>query len=125
MSTNGRERSSTGSHDTISLAWSTCSGGVKTRAAIWREKSGRRGTTPRRLRTGPIPSSSMLRDAFDAIVVGSGASGGWAAKVLTEAGLRVLMLEAGPHRVPERDFTEHVRSFEVPFRGRGDRRTLV
>ena len=31
----------------------------------------------------------------DAIVVGSGAAGGWAAKELTEAGLRVLLLEAG------------------------------
>ncbi len=62
---------------------------------------------------------------FDAIVVGSGASGGWAAKVLTEGGMGVLMLEAGPHRVPARDFTEHVRSYEVPFRGLGDRHRLA
>ena len=33
---------------------------------------------------------------FDAIVVGSGITGGWAAKELTEAGLRVLMIERGP-----------------------------
>jgi choline dehydrogenase-like flavoprotein len=32
---------------------------------------------------------------FDAIVVGSGMTGGWAAKELTEAGLRTLVLEAG------------------------------
>ena len=32
---------------------------------------------------------------YDAIVVGSGVSGGWAAKELTEKGLRVLMLERG------------------------------
>ena len=38
----------------------------------------------------------------DAIVVGSGAAGGWAAKELTEAGLRVLLLEAGPERKPAR-----------------------
>ena len=38
----------------------------------------------------------------DAIVVGSGAAGGWAAKELTEAGLRVLLLEAGPERTPAR-----------------------
>ena len=34
-------------------------------------------------------------ESFDAIVVGSGISGGWAAKELTERGLRVLMLERG------------------------------
>ena len=39
-------------------------------------------------------------NAADAIVVGSGAAGGWAAKELTEAGLRVLLLEAGPERTP-------------------------
>ena len=32
---------------------------------------------------------------FDAIVVGSGITGGWAAKQLTEAGLKVLMIERG------------------------------
>jgi choline dehydrogenase-like flavoprotein len=34
-------------------------------------------------------------DMFDAIVIGSGVSGGWAAKELTEKGLRVLMLDRG------------------------------
>ncbi len=38
----------------------------------------------------------MASDQFDVIVVGSGATGGWAAKELTEAGLRVTLLEAGP-----------------------------
>ncbi len=32
---------------------------------------------------------------FDAIVIGSGAAGGWAAKELTERGMRLLLLEAG------------------------------
>ena len=41
-----------------------------------------------------------MNDIADAIVVGSGAAGGWAAKELTEAGLRVLLLEAGPERKP-------------------------
>ncbi len=39
-------------------------------------------------------------NTYDAIVIGSGVSGGWAAKELTEKGLRVLMLERGrelPH----------------------------
>ena len=34
-------------------------------------------------------------NTFNAIVVGSGISGGWAAKELTEGGLRVLLLERG------------------------------
>ena len=36
-----------------------------------------------------------VTDKFDAIVIGSGVSGGWAAKELTEKGLRVLMLDRG------------------------------
>jgi choline dehydrogenase-like flavoprotein len=34
-------------------------------------------------------------NTYDAIVVGSGVSGGWASKELTEKGLKVLMLERG------------------------------
>ena len=41
---------------------------------------------------------------FDAIVVGSGISGGWAAKELTEAGLRTLVLERGRN-------VEHVKDY--------------
>jgi choline dehydrogenase-like flavoprotein len=37
-----------------------------------------------------------MTDPYDAIVVGSGATGGWAAKELTQSGLRVALLEAGP-----------------------------
>jgi choline dehydrogenase-like flavoprotein len=55
-------------------------------------------------------------DAFDAIVVGSGATGGWAAKELTEAGMSVALLEAGPKITP-RDFTEHMQSWQLPFLG--------
>lgn len=43
-------------------------------------------------------------EEFDAIVVGSGAAGSWAAKELTERGLRTLLLEAGPQLDPVRDF---------------------
>ncbi|MGH7476752.1 MAG: GMC oxidoreductase [Longimicrobiales bacterium] len=59
---------------------------------------------------------------FDAIVVGSGMSGGWAAKELTEAGLRTLVLEAGRPFDPVRDATEHKPQWEFKFRGLGDRR---
>jgi choline dehydrogenase-like flavoprotein len=56
-------------------------------------------------------------ELFDVIVVGSGATGGWAAKELTEAGLRVALVEAGRMLVPEKDFTEHVRPYQVKYRG--------
>ena len=68
-----------------------------------------------------------MRDAtdFDAIVVGSGMTGGWAAKELTELGLRTLVLEAGRAITPERDFVEHKPPWEMPFRGLGDRRAVA
>ena len=37
----------------------------------------------------------MEQNSFDAIVVGSGMSGGWAAKELTEKGLKTLVLDRG------------------------------
>ena len=46
-----------------------------------------------------------MREVYDAIVVGSGAAGGWAAKQLTEHGLEVLLLEAGRAVTPERDYS--------------------
>ena len=59
---------------------------------------------------------------YDAIVVGSGATGGWAAKRLAEAGLEVALLEAG-RDVSPREFTEHKPVFELKYRniaGSGD-----
>jgi choline dehydrogenase-like flavoprotein len=62
---------------------------------------------------------------YDAIVVGSGISGGWAAKELTEAGLRTLVLEAGGPIDPARDYVEHLAPHQVRFRGYGDRERLA
>ena len=59
---------------------------------------------------------------YDAIVVGSGATGGWTAKVMTEAGMDVLMLEAGRAFDPEKDFREHTLPHDMPLRGRPDPR---
>jgi choline dehydrogenase-like flavoprotein len=59
---------------------------------------------------------------YDAIVVGTGITGGWAAKELSESGLDTLVLEAGPMIVPERDYVEHVPPFAKRFRGLRDRR---
>src|SRR6201987_4703695 len=68
---------------------------------------------------------SLNRRVFDAVIVGSGASGSWVAKQLTEHGMGVLMLEAGPPRQPTRDFTEHIRPYQVKFRGFGNRLALL
>lgn len=61
---------------------------------------------------------------YDAIVVGSGISGGWAAKELTERGLRTLVLEAGRNIDPGTDYVEHKQPWEMRYRGWGDRKAL-
>jgi choline dehydrogenase-like flavoprotein len=52
-----------------------------------------------------VNNKSAQQNTYDAIVVGSGISGGWAAKELCEKGLKVLMLERG------RNF-EHIKDYE-------------
>jgi choline dehydrogenase-like flavoprotein len=60
---------------------------------------------------------------YDAIVVGSGITGGWAAKELTERGLDVLMLERGRPVEHGVDYiTEHKPPWEYDLRGRSERR---
>ena len=56
---------------------------------------------------------------YDALIIGSGASGGMAAKHLTEQGYNVLVLEAGPPVNPTRDFTMHKFPYEDMYRGFG------
>ncbi len=52
---------------------------------------------------------------FDAIVVGSGISGGWAAKELTEKGLKVVMLERGRNIEHVKDYVNaNKESWEFP-----------
>ncbi|MBI3694908.1 MAG: GMC family oxidoreductase, partial [Acidobacteria bacterium] len=58
-----------------------------------------------------------FKKTYDAIVVGSGAAGGFAAKGLTEGGLEVLLLEAGPPLDPAKDFLTHRWPYQMPFRG--------
>jgi choline dehydrogenase-like flavoprotein len=52
-----------------------------------------------------LNTKAKAQNSFDAIVVGSGISGGWAAKELSEKGLKVLMLERG------RDY-EHLKDYK-------------
>ncbi len=60
----------------------------------------------------------LQRDEYDAIVVGSGVTGGWAAKELTEKGLTTLVLERGRDLEHGAYPTEHVPPWEFPFRER-------
>ena len=54
---------------------------------------------------------------FDAIVVGSGMSGGMAAKELCERGLKVLVIERGRNMVHGESYTDGLRPWEVPNAG--------
>jgi choline dehydrogenase-like flavoprotein len=64
-------------------------------------------------------------ETYDAIIIGSGMTGGWAAKELTEKGLKVLVLEAGRPIEPDRDYVEHVPITEMKFRGMADRQETL
>jgi glucoside 3-dehydrogenase (cytochrome c) catalytic subunit len=54
---------------------------------------------------------------FDAIVVGSGISGGWVAKELCERGLKTLVIERGRHVNHRTDYLDFAAPWEVPNRG--------
>lgn len=60
----------------------------------------------------------MADNTFDAIVVGSGISGGWAAKELTEKGLKVLLLERGRNIEHVKDYVNATKNtWDFPHRG--------
>jgi choline dehydrogenase-like flavoprotein len=65
--------------------------------------------------------SQVIRSprVYDACIVGSGAGGGMAAKILTEGGLNVALLEAGPPLNPEKDFKMMTWPYDLPHRGAG------
>jgi choline dehydrogenase-like flavoprotein len=60
----------------------------------------------------------MPENVFDAIVIGSGISGGWAAKELTEKGLKTLMLERGRNIEHIKDYVDaNKEAWDYPHRG--------
>jgi len=66
-----------------------------------------------------INNKAVAGNTFDAIVVGSGISGGWAAKELTEKGLKVLMLERGRDYQHVKDYTTAANNpWDFQHRGR-------
>ena len=61
---------------------------------------------------------TVQAQSYDAIVVGSGISGGWAAKELTEKGLRVLLLERGKNVEHIKDYVNATKApWQYPHRG--------
>lgn len=61
----------------------------------------------------------MANQTYDAIVIGSGISGGWAAKELTEKGLTVLMLERGRNIEHVKDYVNASKeAWDYPHRGK-------
>ena len=61
----------------------------------------------------------MIEQNFDAIVIGSGISGGWAAKELTENGLKVLILERGENIEHITGYVNALKApWEIPHRDR-------
>ena len=66
----------------------------------------------------------MREKIYDAVVVGSGATGGWAAKHLAQRGMKVLVLEAGRQIDPARDYKEHTFPYQTERRGFGNREEM-
>lgn len=60
----------------------------------------------------------MAENTYDAIVIGSGISGGWAAKELTEKGLKTIMLERGRNVEHIKDYVNATKDpWDFPHRG--------
>jgi choline dehydrogenase-like flavoprotein len=68
-----------------------------------------------------VTHSAAQRDAYDVVIVGSGAGGGMAAWALTRAGIRVLVLEAGTPWDNTRDAQMLRWPYDSPHRGAGNR----
>ena len=66
-----------------------------------------------------INTKGVTDHSYDAIVIGSGISGGWAAKELCEHGLKTLVLERGRPVEHIKDYpTANLSRWELPHRGK-------
>jgi choline dehydrogenase-like flavoprotein len=66
-----------------------------------------------------IATKSTEANTYDAIVIGSGISGGWAAKELTEKGMKTIMLERGRNFEHVKDYkTAQWNPWDFPHRGK-------
>lgn len=66
-----------------------------------------------------INNKANAQNTYDAIVIGSGITGGWAAKELCEHGLKTLVLERGRNVVHLKDYpTANMNPWDFPHRGR-------
>lgn len=65
-----------------------------------------------------LNTKGVENNTYDAIVIGSGISGGWAAKELCEKGLKTLVLERGRNVEHIKDYpTANLNRWELPHRG--------
>ena len=69
--------------------------------------------------TTNLNNKATAQNTYDAIVIGSGISGGWAAKELTEKGLKVLMLERGKDHQHIKDYKNATKDpWDFEYAGR-------
>jgi choline dehydrogenase-like flavoprotein len=64
-----------------------------------------------------MPQSNASPQEYDAVIVGAGAGGGTAVRVLTDHGMKVCLLEAGPMLDPTTEFKEHKSFSDYDHRG--------
>ena len=72
-----------------------------------------------------VNTNAVPQNTYDAIVIGSGISGGWAAKELTEKGLRTIMLERGRNFEHIKDYKDTTKNpWEFAHRGKVTQKEL-